>query len=112
MKRAQGNTRSLPDGFLHVQNFTVTKAAGIAAAVWVHAFDDHQRRLVEGVLIELAQSDINKVHVKHATVRFNKAFLTVNFEWAVFKVCQAIRLEPASALYIAVAKRDRLINGD
>lgn len=26
MKRAQGGTRSLPDGLLHIQNFTVTTA--------------------------------------------------------------------------------------
>lgn len=110
--RAQGNTRSLPDGFLHIQNFTVTKAAGIAAAVWVHALDDDQRALVEGILIELAQGDIAKVHFKHGTVRFRKEFLQVNFEWAVFKLCQAIRLDPAQALYQEVLRRDRMINKD
>lgn len=112
MKRAQGNTRSKPDGFLHVQNFTVTKAAGIAAAVWVHAFDEHQRGLVEGILIELAVQDVRKVHHKHGTVRFRKEFLQVNFEWAVFKLCQAIRLDPAQAIYQEVLRRDRMINKD
>jgi hypothetical protein len=112
MKRAQGNTRSKPDGFLHVQNFTVTKASGIAAAVWVHVFDDHQRALVEGVLLECAEKDPRKFHVKHDTVRFHKGFLQVNFEWAVFKVCQAIRINPAKVLYDQVLVRDRLINRD
>lgn len=112
MRRAQGNTRSKPDGFLHVQNFTVTKAAGIAAAVWVHTFDDHQRRLVEGVLLELAEKRIEKVHVKHETLRFSKAFLMVNFEWAVFKVAQTIRLNPAKIIYDQVLVRGRLINRD
>lgn len=112
MKRAQGNTRSKPDGFLHVQNFTVTKASGIAAAVWVHVFDEHQRALVEGILTELAEGNPLKVHVKHDTVRFRKEFLQVNFEWAVFKLCQSIRMNPAKVLYDQVLVRDRLINGD
>lgn len=112
MKRAQGNTRSKPDGFLHIQNFTVTKAAGIAAAVWVHVFDDHQKALVEGILVELAEGNPLKMHVKHDTVRFRKAFLQVNFEYAVFKLCQAIRSNPAKDLYDRVLVRDRLINRD
>ncbi len=112
MRRAQGNTRSRPDGFLHVQNFTVTKAAGIAAAVWVHAFDDHQKALVEGVLLELAEKRPEKCHVKHGTVRFHKGFLQVNFEWAVFKVAQSIRVNPAKIIYDQVLLRDRQINRD
>ncbi|WYW00651.1 hypothetical protein Vasula_00014 [Pseudomonas phage vB_PpuP-Vasula] len=113
MNRAQGNTRSKPDGFLHIQNFTVTKAAGIAASVWVHVMDDHQRRLVEGILIELAVHNGRPVHhFKHDVWRFDKRFLQVNFEWAVFKVCQAIHLEPASALYQLVLRKDRQINKD
>jgi len=112
MRRAQGNTRSKPDGFLHVQNFTVTKASGIAAAVWVHVFDEHQRQLVEGILTELAEGNPLKVHVKHDCVRFRKGFLQVNFEYAVFKLCQAIRIDPAQLLYQLVLKRDRMINKD
>lgn len=112
MRRAQGNTRSKPDGFLHVQNFTVTKAAGIAAAVWVHALDEHQRGLVEGILMELARDNPLKVHVKHGTIRFRKEFLQVNFEWAVFKLCRAICLDPAQVVYQEVLRRDRLINKD
>lgn len=112
MNRAQGNTRSKPDGFLHVQNFTVTKAAGIAAAVWVHVFDDDQRALVEGILVKLAEGKTEKVHRKHDTVRFRKEFLQVNFEYAVFKLCQAIRLDPASYIYQEVLRKDRQINKD
>lgn len=114
MNRAQGNTRSKPDGFLHIQNFTVTKHAGIAGAVWVHVFDDHQRGLVEGILIELAIRNgiLDTHHFKHNCWRFRKEFLRANFEWAVFKVCQAIRLDPAQIIYQEVLRRDRLINRD
>ncbi|ADV35674.1 conserved hypothetical protein [Pseudomonas phage phiIBB-PF7A] len=113
MNRAQGNTRSKPDGFLHIQNFTVTKHAGIAGAVWVHVFDDHQRGLVEGILIELAVENGRGVHhFKHNCWRFKKEFLQVNFEWAVFKLAQAVRMDPAQVLYQHVLRRDRLINKD
>lgn len=114
MNRAQGNTRQAPDGFLHIQNFTVTKHAGIAAVVWSHAFDDHQKGIVESLLIELACSNpVGDVHhFKHGAWRFRKEFLKVNFEWAVFKLAQAIKLDPASMLYQAVLRRDRAINKD
>ena len=112
MNLAQGNTRSAPDGFLHVQNFTVTKAAGVAAIVWTHAFTDEQREIVEDILRGLAENDPLKVHFKHGVWRFRKGFLQVNFEWAVFKVAQALRLDPAQYLYQLVLKRDRAINRD
>jgi hypothetical protein len=113
MNRTQGGTRSLPDGFLHIQNFTVTKDSGIASAVWKHAMDERQRTLVEWVLIEMAGANILNVHrFKHGCWRFKKEFLQVNFEWAVFKVCQVLRKDPAQDLYDTVLRRDRLINKD
>ncbi|QJD54663.1 hypothetical protein PssvBMR2_gp20 [Pseudomonas phage MR2] len=112
MNRAQGNTRALPDGFLHVQNFTVTKQAGIAAIVWTHAFTLEQREIVEDILRGLAEGDERRCHYKHGCWRFSKPFLKVNFEWAVFKVAQALRLDPAQTLYQLVLQRDRAINKD
>ncbi|UMM62475.1 hypothetical protein [Pseudomonas phage PCW2] len=112
MNLAQGNTRAMPDGFLHIQNFTVTKAAGIAAVVWTHAFTDEQREVVESVLRGLAENDPMKVHFKHGVWRFRKGFLQVNFEWAVFKVAQVLRVNPAKDLYDRVLTRDRQVNGE
>lgn len=88
MNRAQGNTRSLPDGFLHIQNFTVTKHSGMAGVVYTHILDDNQRELVQALLMERARviedTDGNLLfHVKHGTVRFQKAFLKAHFREVV-----------------------------
>lgn len=88
MNLAQGNTRSLPDGFLHVQNFTVTKHAGMAGVVYIHILDDHQKGLVEGLLIERAitVSELDgeeRHHFKHGVWRFRKDFLRNNFKEVV-----------------------------
>lgn len=93
MNLAQGNTRSMPDGFLHIQNFTVTKHAGIAAVVYTHILDCHQKALVEGLLlqrawtIESSAEDIGLVNTvaahKHGVWRFRKDFLKANFREVV-----------------------------
>lgn len=88
MNLAQGNTRSAPDGFLHVQNFTVTKHAGMAGVVYIHILDDHQKSLVEGLLIERAitVSELDgeeRHHFKHGVWRFRKDFLRNNFKEVV-----------------------------
>jgi hypothetical protein len=88
MNLAQGNTRSAPDGFLHVQNFTVTKHAGMAGVVFIHILDDHQKSLVEGLLIERAitVSELDgedRHHFKHGVWRFRKDFLRNNFKEVV-----------------------------
>lgn len=88
MNRAQGNTRQAPDGFLHIQNFTVTKHSGMAGVVYTHILDDHQRSLVEGLLIERAISDGNHKdvelhHFKHGVWRFRKDWLKKVFREVV-----------------------------
>lgn len=88
MNRAQGNTRQAPDGFLHIQNFTVTKHSGMAGVVYTHILDDHQKSLVEGLLIERAVSLTEAKggeyhHFKHGVWRFNKQFLKGNFKEVV-----------------------------
>ncbi|WYW04270.1 hypothetical protein Kompost2_00020 [Pseudomonas phage vB_PpuP-Kompost-2] len=88
MNLAQGNTRSLPDGFLHIQNFTVTKHAGMAGVVYIHIMDAHQKQLVEGLLIERAITVGNLLktechHFKHGVWRFQKEFLRLHFREVV-----------------------------
>lgn len=102
MNYAQGNTRSLPDGFLHIQNFTVTKAAGMAAVVYTHILDENQRTAVEWLLIskaETVEAEAESIgvpcqvyHVKHGTVRFAKKFLIENFREAVHTQTRFTRL--------------------
>lgn len=93
MNLAQGNTRSLPDGFLHIQNFTVTKHAGVAGVVYTLILDQDQRDLVGQLLVERAsQKTLESIyagepkefyHCKHGTVRFRKEFLKENFREVV-----------------------------
>lgn len=88
MNRAQGNTRQAPDGFLHIQNFTVTKHAGMAGVVYTHMLDDHQRSLIEGLMIERAVSlhNLNGIeyhHFKHGVWRFRKDYLKEYFPMTV-----------------------------
>lgn len=92
MNRAQGNTRQAPDGFLHIQNFTVTKHSGMAGVVYTHILDAHQKGLVEGLLIERAISFEQSAgiewtnsahHFKHGVWRFRKEFLKGNFKEVV-----------------------------
>lgn len=100
MKHKQGGTRSLPDGFLHIQNFTVTKAAGVEAVVW-KLMSKEQKDLVELVLIERSlQCDAFKYlgvevkNFKHDTWRFKKTFLENNFRSAVRHVLLACNVCP------------------
>lgn len=88
MKRAQGNTRSNPDGFLHIQNFTVTKASGMAGCVYVHIMTDNERTAVEALLVAKAEAleeitGIEVCHFKHGVWRFKKSFLKEAFAKAV-----------------------------
>lgn len=88
MNRAQGGTRSLPDGFLHIQNFTVTKASGMAGCVYVHILTDNERTTVENLLVAHAQVLETKLdreicHFKHGQWRFDKRFLKENFKKVV-----------------------------
>lgn len=104
MKRAQGNTRSNPDGFLHIQNFTVTKASGAGGLIW-QLFDDHQKGIVESVMIERAVAcDANKYfgveahHFKHGQWRFRKSFLKANFTLVVLNTCRVCKISPTQLL--------------
>ncbi|QJD54608.1 hypothetical protein PssvBMR1_gp15 [Pseudomonas phage MR1] len=88
MNYAQGKPRRLPDGFLHIQNFTVTKHSGMAGVVYTHVMSVAQREIVESLLIERAITfenidGITRHHFKHGVWRFRKDFLKENFREVV-----------------------------
>lgn len=92
MNYAQGNTRSKPDGFLHIQNFTVTRSAGMAGCVWAYILNNDQRAAVEIALVERARvleetagSEWSGAahHHKHGAWRFRKSFLKTHFKEVV-----------------------------
>ena len=115
MNLAQGNTRSLPDGFLHIQNFTVTKHSGMAGAVFTHILDDHQKSLVEGLLIERAITASlvdgeDRHHFKHGVWRFRKEFLKNNFKEVVHATTKITR-QPVIEIFKEklIAERESLV---
>ena len=108
MNRAQGNTRAKPDGFLHIQNFTVTKHSGMAGVVYTHILTPAQQRVVEHLLIERAVSlevpgTVLFMH-RHDVWRFRKDFLKANFREVVHattKIMQNPVIETFKAQLIA-----------
>lgn len=96
MNYAQGGTRALPDGFLHVQNFTVTKASGIEGAIWAYLMTPAMKLEVEQLLWAVAislEEAAGPEHTgaavrddKHDCHRFRKAFLKIHFKAAVHEV--------------------------
>lgn len=119
MRRAQGNTRSSPDGFLHIQNFTVTKHAGMAAVIYTHILDKGQQGLVQdilwerAVLAELAAEEVGvpytAVMSRHGYLRFSKNFLKENFMEAVHQTTKAMNL-PVAKVFLEklIAERESL----
>ncbi|WYW00468.1 hypothetical protein Roomu1_00017 [Pseudomonas phage vB_PpuP-Roomu-1] len=120
MKRAQGGHRSKPDGFLHIQNFTVTKASGMAGAIYAYVLDEHQQHAVECLLVERAIALEEAAgpewagaahHFKHGQWRFRKAFLKENFKYVLHDATRVmatpvmIRFEQK-----VVAEREALFN--
>lgn len=106
MNRAQGNTRSDPDGFLHIQNFTVTASSGTAGIVW-RLLDGHQKDIVESILIERAcaleeaagpEWTLAAHHFKHGNWRFRKTFLKAHFALVVVEACRVCQINPAALL--------------
>ncbi|CBZ41991.1 hypothetical protein PsPphi15_gp18 [Pseudomonas phage phi15] len=96
MNYAQGGTRALPDGFLHVQNFTVTKASGIEGAIWAYLMTPAMKLEVEQYLWSVAIALEQAAGVEHTGAavrddkhdchRFRKAFLRIHFKYAVHEV--------------------------
>ncbi|QZA71330.1 hypothetical protein ALEA_19 [Pseudomonas phage ALEA] len=100
MNLAQGNTRSLPDGFLHVQNFTVTKASGMAGCVWAYLLTEDQKAAVEIALVERARVLEATAgpewtgaahHHKHGVWRFRKSFLKEHFKEVVHEATKLMQ---------------------
>lgn len=100
MNYAQGNTRSKPDGFLHIQNFTVTKHSGAAGFLYAKVMTKEQQKLVEDALV--LQYTINGYcnghkgawDEAHGCNRFPKGFLKARFKPTVYAVYEALNRCP------------------
>ena len=118
--RAQGNTRKMPDGLLHLQNFTVTKDGGIAGFLFAKVMTKAQRDIVELCLIQKltkngycgypTHQNVSTWNEAHQCHRFPKGFLKAQFHKTVYAVYQALgkcpRSEFNAALYAEKQARE------
>lgn len=91
---AQGKKRKLPDGFLHLNNYSHTRSSGIAGSLYERVFNEKQQEIVESALLDLCRGDESLVHFKHGVYRFDKWFLQENFQSVVYGTCDLIRRTP------------------
>jgi len=115
MHMAQGNTRSKPDGFLHLWNFAATKGSGLAGALFNYVMTNRQRGIVEAALIELAEKQAQRdttefkpvntemfAHYKHEVWRFRKDFLLSNFKSVVYGTFKLFRRNASELMAIEI----------
>lgn len=102
----QGKPRSLPDGFLHLNNFSHVRQSGIAGCLFERVFTERQQEIVESALRLLARDDPKLVHHKHNVWRFNKEFLIENFAATVYGACRLLRKQPAAMMSVAMTHEE------
>lgn len=116
MRRAHGNGRAKPDGFLHLNNYSHVNASGLAGVLYDRVMTDKQRELVELTLLELAEPPSGcefsneLAHFKHDVWRFSKKFLHEHFKSVVYSVYRSIRKSPAQEVSMAIS-REQLQEG-
>lgn len=116
MQRAQGKPRAKPDGYLHLQNYSVTKPSGMAGALYNHLLNERQREIVEAALLELAQKQDLSVHqrpvaiFKHDVWRFDKQFLQIAFKPVVYGTFKLIRRNASEQMAIAINREYLQVN--
>lgn len=103
MRRAHGNGRAKPDGFLHLNNFSHVKQSGLAGVLYDRVMTEQQQELVELTLLELSQGS-EFAHFKHEVWRFDKKFLRDHFKSVVYSVYRSIRKSPAQEVSMAISR--------
>lgn len=112
MKRAQGNGRARPDGFLHLNNYSHVRQSGFAGVLYERLMTEKQKELVELTLIELAtppsgcEFSQELAHFKHDVWRFHKKFLSENFKSVVYSVFRSIRKSAAQEISMAISREE------
>ena len=111
MQIKQGGTRSLPDGYLHLNNYSHSTKSGLAGSLYERVMTDRQRKLVVNCLLEIADKetkaqkyDVDIYMFKHDTYRFHKEFLNEHFKPVVYGCYKFIHKSPASEISMSVVK--------
>jgi hypothetical protein len=105
MRRAQGNTRAAPDGFLSLWNHAATKGSGLAGALYNYVLSERHRDIVEAALIELSEKQpvtFPTSHFKHDNWRFHKDFLMLNFKPVVYGTFKLLHRNASELMAIAI----------
>ncbi len=106
MRRAHGNGRAKPDGFLHLNNFSHVRQSGFAGVLYERLMNERQQELVELTLLELANNDPGHAHFKHEVWRFHKPFLKEHFKSVVYSVYRSIRKSAAHEVSMAISREE------
>lgn len=107
---SQGKPRALPDGFLHLNNYSHVASSGLAGVLYERVFTERQQEIVGCALLELAKDDPKLVHFKHNVWRFQKEFLKEHFQPTVYAACRLIRRRPAEMLSVAITHEELAVN--
>lgn len=105
----QGGSRSLPDGYLHLNNFAHSLRSGMAGALYERMMTKKQQRTVDELMLELATQEMARqaefkqlFHFKHGVYRFDKDFLDANFKALVYGYLRLIRQSASGMAAMAV----------
>lgn len=106
--RAQGVPRRMPDGLLHLQNFTVTKHSGMAGFLFAKVMTKAQQDIVELCLIQKltkngycgypSHKNVSTWNEEHGCHRFPKGFLQTQFKPTVYAVYKALGKSPTAEM--------------
>ena len=110
--RAQGNGREMPDGYLHLNNYSHVMASGIAGSIFERVMSKRQQEIVERILLErcghnvLSAEPVDGLNVifKHNVYRFRKTFLHENFKDVVYATLKASKKPAGQVLSMAATK--------
>lgn len=107
MQIKQGGFRSMPDGYLHLNNYSHSSKSGLAGSLFERVMTQRQRKLVINCLLEIAEKqppEDNTVMFKHDVYRFRKEFLQEHFQAVVYGAYRFIYKLPSSEIATAVVR--------
>lgn len=106
----QGGTRQLPDGYLHLNNFSHSVKSGMAGVIFERVLTAPQQSTFEEILMHLAGSIADQAKLpitmyfkktSKGVVRFNKKFLIAHFKRTFYGYMNLVRKQGASLLAVA-----------
>lgn len=104
MRYAQGKPRKMPDGFLHLNNFSHIRASGLAGFLYERLMTTEQQRIVLNALVERAGDAHGAYKFEHDAWRFSKEFLLEHFKKVVYGTYWLVRKSAAQEVSVAITR--------